>query len=116
VSLAWWEGGQTDVAVKSNGVDCADSAAIDNERQLLEVLLSKPHKNVVTVYGICTDAPDGGVRLVMDYCACGSLDSMLRSQVWRLVWCLLLCVWIDVAHDTYVRTHHPLRRCLMPRW
>ena len=81
VSLAWWEGGQTEVAVKANGVDCADAAAIDNERQLLEVLLLKPHKNVVTVYGICTDAPDGGVQLVMDYCVSGSLDGVLKSQV-----------------------------------
>jgi hypothetical protein len=81
VTLAWWEGGHTEVAVKANGVDCANVDAIDNERRLLEVLLIKPHKHVVTVYGICTDAPDGGVRLVMDYCACGSLDGMLRSKV-----------------------------------
>jgi hypothetical protein len=81
VTLAWWEGGHTEVAVKANGVDCANAAAIDNERRLFEVLLLKPHRNIVTVFGICADAPDGGVRLVMNYSAFGSLDGMLRSQV-----------------------------------
>ena len=66
-----------EVAVKVNGVKCANTAAIDNERKLLELLLCHPHKNILVVYGIVTDAPDGSVRLVMAYCPGGSLDSYL---------------------------------------
>ncbi len=81
VRLAWWSGGHCDVAVKANGIACANTEAIRNETALLEVLLTKPHRNVITVYGVCTDAPDGAARLVMAYCACGSLELYLRSQV-----------------------------------
>ena len=68
-----------DVAVKANGVSCLNTAAIDNERRLLELLLQHPHKNILVVYGIVTDAPDGAVRLVMAYCEGGSLDAFLAS-------------------------------------
>ncbi len=67
------------VAVKCNGTTCADAAAIDNERRLYDKLLLHPHENVLTVYGICTDAPDGKVRLVMKYCEKGSLDDFLTG-------------------------------------
>ena len=101
VSLSWWEGGHTDVAVKANGVNCANTSAIDNERTLLELLLRHPHKNILVVYGIVTDAPDGSVRLVMAYCAGGSLDSHLSrmresGEVWLYIDALLastLCAW-----------------------
>jgi hypothetical protein len=65
------------VAVKCNGTTCADAAAIDNERRLYDRLLLHPHDNILTVYGICVDAPDGKVRLVMKYCEKGSLDDYL---------------------------------------
>jgi hypothetical protein len=65
------------VAVKCNGTTCADAAAIDNERRLYDKLLLHPHENVLTVCGICVDAPDGKVRLVMKYCEKGSLDDYL---------------------------------------
>ena len=68
-----------EVAVKANGVQCINTLAIDNERTLLELLLRHPHKNLLVVYGIVTDAPDGSVRLVMAYCAGGSLDSYLSN-------------------------------------
>ena len=68
-----------DVAVKSNGVSCMNIAAIDNERRLLELLLQHPHRNILVVYGIVTDAPDGHVRLVMAHCPGGGLDSFLNS-------------------------------------
>ncbi len=67
------------VAVKCNGTNCADVAAIDNERRLYDKLLLHPHENILTVYGICTDAPDGKVRLVMKYCEKGSLDDYLTG-------------------------------------
>ena len=66
-----------EVAVKGNGVSCINTAAIDNERKLLELLLQHPHRNILVVYGIVTDAPDGRVRLVMAHCAGGGLDSYL---------------------------------------
>ena len=65
------------VAVKCNGTACADAAAIDNERRLYDKLLLHPHDNILPVYGICTDAPDGKVRLVMKFCEKGSLDDYL---------------------------------------
>ena len=68
-----------DVAVKANGVSCMNIDAIDNERKLLELLLRHPHKNILVVYGIVADAPDGTVRLVMAHCPGGSLDGFLNS-------------------------------------
>jgi hypothetical protein len=73
------------VAVKRNGTDCVDAAAIDNERRLYELLLLNPHDHILPVYGICTDAPDGKVRLVMKFCERGSLDVLLRDHAQRLV-------------------------------
>ncbi len=67
------------VAVKCNGTNCADGATIDNERRLFELLLSHPHDNIVPVYGICTDAPDGKVRLVLKFCAMGCLSEYLEK-------------------------------------
>jgi hypothetical protein len=68
------------VAVKCNGTNCADAAAIDNERHLDDKLLLHPHDNILPVYGICVDAPDGKVRLVMKYCEKGSLDDYLTGS------------------------------------
>jgi hypothetical protein len=77
--MAWARRGLT-VAVKCNGTTCANGDAIDNERRLYELLLSNPHENIVPVYAICTDAPDGKVRLVMRFCEKGSLDSHLTER------------------------------------
>ena len=79
VCLSWWEGGHVNVAVKANGVKCANKDAIDNERKLLELLLRHPHRNIMVVYGIVTDALDGNVRLVMAYCHGGGLDGYLKT-------------------------------------
>jgi hypothetical protein len=67
------------VAVKRNGTACADTAAIENERRLYELLKDHPHDHILPLYGICTDAPDGCVRLVMKYCEKGSLEGFLAS-------------------------------------
>ncbi len=77
--MEWLAKGIT-VAVKRNGTECVDTAAIDNERSLYEKLKDNPHDHVLPVYGICTDAPDGKVRLVMKYCEKGSLDALLRHH------------------------------------
>ena len=45
--------------------------------------------NVVQVFGVCVDAPDGKVRLVLELCSHGSLRKYLkdlpRSQVRSVV-------------------------------
>ena len=68
VARAWWRDGDIDVAVKCSGASCADPAALDNERRGLGLVLRRPHRNIVTMYGECTDAPDGKVLLVMELC------------------------------------------------
>jgi serine/threonine protein kinase len=85
------------VAVKCNGTNCADVAAIDNERRLYDKLLLHPHENILPVYGICVDAPDGKVRLVMRYCEKGSLDDYLTSTAKHEVClCDLVFMFVDV--------------------
>ncbi len=85
VALMDWSARGLTVAVKCNGTNSADDTAIDNERRLYELLLTNPHDHILPVYGICKDAPDGKVRLVMKYSAKGSLDDYLvrtaRPQV-----------------------------------
>ena len=66
-----------EVAVKANGISCIDQDAIGNERRWLEILAKYPHPNILVVYGIVVDASDGGVRIVMQYCAGGSLEKFL---------------------------------------
>jgi hypothetical protein len=40
-----------------------------------------PHRHIVRVFGICLDAPDNSVRLVMDRCDDGSLlEAILRAK------------------------------------
>ncbi len=62
-----------------------------NERRLYDKLLLHPHENILTVYGICTDAPDGKVRLVMKLCEKGSLDDYLAGTAKHEV-CFALAV------------------------
>jgi hypothetical protein len=79
VALMDWSARGLTVAVKCNGTDCVDEAAIDNERRLYELLLTNPHDHILPVYGICTDAPDGKVRLVIKYSAKGNLSDYLTG-------------------------------------
>jgi hypothetical protein len=47
-----------------------------------DLLLERPHRNILTVYGICIDAPDAKLRLVMEYCEEGSVfDFLLRARL-----------------------------------
>jgi hypothetical protein len=82
------------VAVKCNGTTCVDEAAIDNERRLYDKLLLHPHENILTVYGICIDAPDGKVRLVMRYCEKGSLDDYLTGTCRRYGCVFMIGLWL----------------------
>ena len=85
---------RTHVAVKRNkDLDCRDKLAIEREIAHLERVSSGGHDNVVRVYGICLDAPDGLVRIVMKEYADGSLFAYLRARASRhqLV-CRRVCV------------------------
>jgi hypothetical protein len=45
-----------------------------------ELVLVKPHENIVSVYGICTDAPDGNLRLVMRLCVKSVWDLLQQHR------------------------------------
>ena len=61
-------------------------AVPDNEIQIM--MLLRPHRNVTQMYGVCSDAPDGVVRVVMELCDHGSVRAHLRSLPRSQVgWC-----------------------------
>ena len=56
---------------------CARPRVTENDVNI--ALSIKPSANVVQIYGICVDAPDGRIRIVMEHCGHGSLRSHLQS-------------------------------------
>jgi serine/threonine protein kinase len=64
------------VAVKQSNVRCSDGAAIATERRRLEAI--PQHAHVVRVYGICIDAPERGLCIVMELGVC-SLEWLLQD-------------------------------------
>jgi hypothetical protein len=85
VSHYTWDG--TDVAVKHDGISTRDREALAREISLYEVLLKNPHPGVEQALGVCCDAPDGGVRLIMRLCAKGSLRDMLELSAAKVCPC-----------------------------
>ena len=77
MSRGTWRG--RTVALKETRDGSADAAAMANEVALYTLLRGKPHPNILTVHGVCTDCPDGKQRLVMAWCEEGSLESVLRK-------------------------------------
>jgi hypothetical protein len=78
-----WSARELTVAVKCSGAKCSGTESTDaiaNERRMYELLKDNPHDHILPVYGICTDAPDGKVRLVMKYSAKGSLSDYLVKK------------------------------------
>jgi hypothetical protein len=75
VELVMWRGKM--FAAKRNGVHSFDVRAIENEAALYGRLHPHPHPNVLQVHGLCIDAPDGMVRLMMSFCEKGSLSGEL---------------------------------------
>ena len=63
-----------------------------------ELVLVNPHENIVSVYGICTDAPDGNLRLVMRLCV-------------KSVWDLLQQHRPRVSHHSWAGLHWRPLRC-----
>jgi hypothetical protein len=112
VALMDWSARGLTVAVKCNGTDCANGAAIDNERRLYEKLLTNPHENILPVYGICADAPDRKMRLVMKYCEKGSLDSHLAKRAKPEV-SVTPGGWNAVCRCDHLSPFHSV--CAMPR-
>ena len=46
----------------------------------MEISLAiRPGANVAALYGVCFDAPDGKVRIVMELCSHGSLRAHLQA-------------------------------------
>jgi hypothetical protein len=45
-----------------------------------ELVLVNPHENIVSVYGICTDAPDGNLRIVMRLCVKSVRDLLQQHR------------------------------------
>ena len=68
------------VAVKVNGVKCADRKAMTSELSQLELLTSSPHDHVIRVLGVCSDAPDGWLRVVMPFYPGLSLGQVLSNR------------------------------------
>ncbi len=68
----------------------------------------RPAQNVIQLFGVCDDALDGKLRIVMELCTHGSLrdyvKSLSSSQVCGLHVCVGMCgyVWVCVwsAHCT----------------
>ncbi len=71
--------GAVTVAVKVTSDTTADADALRREVELYDMIGRQ--ENVVTLYGVCTDAPDGRLRLVMEYCSHGSLDTWLKREL-----------------------------------
>lgn len=68
----------TSYAVKVQAIDCADPAAVENERGVLSRVFHKPHPNVVQVFGTISDAPDGHLRLVLKLCDGGTVAELIQ--------------------------------------
>jgi hypothetical protein len=73
-----WEG--TPVAVKCNGLSAANRASLEKEIELYEKIRDNQHPGIVQVLGVCMDAPDRKVRIVMRLCAKGALEDLLKSS------------------------------------
>ncbi len=77
VVTATWNA--TKVAVKVTSEKSEDADALRREVELYDMIGRQG--NVVTLYGVCTDATDGHLRLVMEYCSNGSLDKWLIREL-----------------------------------
>ncbi len=65
------------VVVKTKRVGF-DSSSVAQELRLIRDIPPSPY--VVRVLGLCVDAPDGELGIVMELCEHGSLASFLKEQ------------------------------------
>ena len=61
-----------------------------------ELVLVNPHENIVSVYGICADAPDGKLRIVMHRCVKSVWDLLQQHKPKVSAEQLLDDVWFRV--------------------
>jgi hypothetical protein len=54
------------------------SQSLFSAREIDICMAIKPSLNVVTLYGICADAPDHKLRIVMERCAHGCLRDYVK--------------------------------------
>ena len=108
-------GGDMVAAMKVSSDAAVDAGALDHERALLESL--PPHANVVTVWGLCTDAPDGKLRVIMELCQPGSVKDFIRSAATDgcvLVWCAWLStVWLFLSIAAPLVSGIPVSGCVI---
>ena len=69
------------VAVKTTSTNSRDVGAIANELRCYGQLKARGDADhVVSVVGVCLDGPGGHVRLVMEYCAAGTVLQYVTAQ------------------------------------
>jgi serine/threonine protein kinase len=62
--------------IKSNSIDIQ---SIIREMRLFDAI--GRHDNVLSLFGVCTDAPGGDLVLVMEFCELGSVESWLKREL-----------------------------------
>jgi hypothetical protein len=87
-----WEG--TPVAVKCNGLSAANRASLEKEIELYEKIRDNQHPGIVQVLGVCMDAPDHRVRIVMRLYVKGALEDLLKSSRQKKVCLCRLCIHV----------------------
>jgi hypothetical protein len=65
-------------AAKRTSTHSADREALARELAIYSRVHRQPHPHVMTLHGVCTDHPDGQMRLVMRRAVC-SLDDLLHE-------------------------------------
>ncbi len=85
-------GGVEQVVVKTTRVGAFNKASIAKELGFLRDI--PPSSHVARILGVCVDAPDGELGIVMDYCEHGSLASFMKKQRKVRNVCVRVCVCV----------------------
>jgi hypothetical protein len=72
--------GIEEVVVKTSHIGSSDKASTAQELRVIRHVSPSPH--LVRLLGLCVDAPDGELGIVMEHCEHGSLGSFLEEH-WR---------------------------------
>ena len=78
------------VAVKTTSTHSRDVGAISNELKCyskFKLTARGDADHVVSVVGVCLDGPGGHLRLVMEYCAAGTVLQYATETRVRCLWC-----------------------------
>lgn len=77
------------VAIKRLNITPTDRMTMEKEYSTLAAI--PPHESVIHLFGVCTDAPDRAMWLVMELCFYGSVKKYLAQQKQVTVCCKLMC-------------------------